>query len=177
MILEAGAEFGVKPCGLGARDSTRTEAGLPLYGHELEGHFGITPAGAGFAPYVKYHKPFFVGRDAIIAREKTRTMEIARFRITAKGVRMAKTGDAVANKRGVVVGHVTSCAQDVEGNQTGLAYVDKKLAQALNEPIVIFCSPGAPVDVAVGQTLKAGAKVLLPVDGVILPRWRKPKRK
>ncbi|MFA6034135.1 MAG: glycine cleavage system aminomethyltransferase GcvT, partial [Myxococcota bacterium] len=176
MILEAGAEFGVKPCGLGARDSTRTEAGLPLYGHELEGHFGISPAGAGFASYVKLHKPYFVGREAFMAAEKNRTMEVLRFRITDKGVRMAKTGDAVANKRGVVMGHVTSCAMDLEGLQVGLAYCERK-AITVNDPIAVFCSPGAPTDVAVGQQLKAGAKVILPVNAVILPRMRRGKKK
>ncbi|MBI5525859.1 MAG: glycine cleavage system aminomethyltransferase GcvT [Deltaproteobacteria bacterium] len=171
-VLSAGAEFGVKPCGLGARDSTRTEAGLPLYGHELSGPHGISPAGAGFAPYVKIHKPFFVGRDAYIEKEKARTMEVLRFQIREKGVRMAKTGDAVANKRGVVAGFVTSCAMDVEGFQTGLAYCDRK-AHVPGDPIAVFCSTGSPVDVAVGQPLKPGAKVLLPVDGVVLPRFRR----
>jgi len=171
-VLSAGAEFGVKPCGLGARDSTRTEAGLPLYGHELSGPHGISPAGAGFAPYVKLHKPFFVGRDAYIANEKARTMEVLRFQIREKGVRMAKTGDAVANRRGVVVGFVTSCAMDVEGFQTGLAYCDRK-AHVVGDPVCVFCSTGSPVDVAVGQQLKPGAKVLLPVDAVILPRFRR----
>ncbi|MBI3848205.1 MAG: hypothetical protein HY292_26520 [Planctomycetes bacterium] len=85
-ILAAGADLGVKPCGLGARDSTRTEAGLPLHGHELAGPHAISPAAAGFGPYVKLHKPFFVGRGAFVAQEKSRTMEVLRFRITEKGV-------------------------------------------------------------------------------------------
>ncbi len=84
-ILEAGERYGVKPAGLGARDSTRTEAGLPLYGHELAGPFNISPIEAGFAGYVKYHKPFFVGRDALLAREKGRDREVIRFRVAEKG--------------------------------------------------------------------------------------------
>jgi glycine cleavage system aminomethyltransferase T len=47
-ILEAGKRFGVKPAGLGARDSTRTEAGLPLYDYELAGPFHISPIEARY---------------------------------------------------------------------------------------------------------------------------------
>ena len=102
-ILEAGAPFGVKPTGLAARDSTRTEAGLPLYGHE-----------AGFPGYVKYHKPFFVGRDALLAREESRAREVIRFRVNQKGERMPHTGDPVVNKKGKQIGHVTSCSIDTK---------------------------------------------------------------
>ena len=105
--IEAGKPFGLQPTGLAARDSTRTEAGLPLYGHELAGHFNISPAGARFAAYVKLHKPYFIGRDAYLAKEKERTMEVARFRMNDKGVRMPKTGDPVVNKKGQALGWVT----------------------------------------------------------------------
>jgi glycine hydroxymethyltransferase len=64
-LMEAGEPFGLKPCGLAARDSTRTEAGLPLYGHELAGSLGLNPADAGFGSYVKLWKPFFIGRDGL----------------------------------------------------------------------------------------------------------------
>jgi glycine hydroxymethyltransferase len=71
-LLEAGEPFGLQPCGLACRDSTRTEAGLPLYGHELAGPYDISPTGAGFGSYVKLHKPYFIGRAAHLRREQTR---------------------------------------------------------------------------------------------------------
>ena len=64
--------MGLKPCGLGARDSLRTEAGLPLYGHEMGGELNLGVAEAGFGSYVKTYKPWFIGREAFIEREKTR---------------------------------------------------------------------------------------------------------
>ncbi|MCJ7735832.1 MAG: glycine cleavage system aminomethyltransferase GcvT, partial [Anaerolineae bacterium] len=113
-ILEAGAPFGVRPAGLGARDSTRTEAGLPLYGHELAGHFAILPDEAGFSGYVKYHKPFFIGRQALLAQEGQGRL-VVRFRVDDRGVRVPHLGDPVANRKGQFIGHVTSCSIDAEG--------------------------------------------------------------
>ena len=66
-ILEAGKEFGLKPCGLGARDILRLEAGLPLYGHELSEE--ITPLEAGLEKYVSYAKEEFIGKDSLIRQK------------------------------------------------------------------------------------------------------------
>ncbi len=52
-LLKVGGPMGLKPCGLGARDSLRTEAGLPLYGHEMGGELNFGVAEAGFSSYVK----------------------------------------------------------------------------------------------------------------------------
>lgn len=66
-ILEAGKEDGVIPCGLGARDTLRFEAKLPLYGQELSSTISPIEAGMGFA--VKLDKGDFIGRDAL-AKQK-----------------------------------------------------------------------------------------------------------
>ncbi|MDY6874822.1 MAG: glycine cleavage system aminomethyltransferase GcvT [Chloroflexota bacterium] len=165
-ILEAGEPFGVKPAGLAARDSTRTEAGLPLYGHELAGPFGISPVEAGFPGYVKYHKPFFVGRDALLAREWNRTREMIRFRVHQKGVRRPHTGDPVVNKKGQHIGQVTSCSIDTAGYLLGLAIVEKRY----NVPetrIAIFPLGGKSLD----EALLRGKRVTLPVEATVLTRF------
>jgi glycine hydroxymethyltransferase len=125
-LLEVGAPFGLRPVGLGARDSLRIEAGLPLYGHELAGPLDLRPDDIGFEGYVKLHKPFFVGRSAYIAHSQKRKMGLVRFRIEEKGVRVPKLEDVIADKHGRVIGQVTSCALDTEGYLVGMAFVDAR---------------------------------------------------
>ncbi len=171
LLLAEGAEFGLKPAGLGARDSTRTEAGFPLYGHELAGPHGVSPAEAGYGAFVKLHKPFFVGRKAFIEREQRRQMEVVRFQMTARGVRMAKTGDPVVTRRGEMIGYVTS-AVAVDGQQVGLAQVDRRFAHE-GTPIGIFPLPrdrGRGNEPAKSE-LKPGERVQVPEDATIVARF------
>ena len=129
-VMKAGEKYGVKPIGLGARDSLRTEAGLPLYGHEMglgSGKFGNRDLGVaegGFGSYVKTYKPWFIGREAYVAREKQRKGVTVRFRFDDQRVRMAHNGDPVVNSNGERIGWVTSCAIDGERFLTGQAYLD-----------------------------------------------------
>jgi aminomethyltransferase len=66
-LIAAGAGEGIRPCGLGARDTLRLEAAMPLYGHELGPD--ITPLMAGLAHFVRFDKPDFIGRDALLAQK------------------------------------------------------------------------------------------------------------
>ncbi|MGH7931970.1 MAG: glycine cleavage system aminomethyltransferase GcvT, partial [Candidatus Binataceae bacterium] len=66
-LLDAGAADGVKPCGLGARDTLRIEAGLALYGHELDRE--TSPLMAGLDPFVKFGRGF-VGEAALAAQRR-----------------------------------------------------------------------------------------------------------
>ncbi len=91
-LMELGAPLGLKPCGLGSRDLLRTEAGLPLYGLKWAGELSLGVAEAGFGSYVKIYKPWFIGRDAFVAREKARKSVVARFRFTEKGVTQSSHG-------------------------------------------------------------------------------------
>ena len=127
-ILKAGEDFGIQLAGLACRDSTRIEAGLPLYGHELAGDLAITPVEAGFAGYVKYHKPFFVGRDILLRKEKERQREIIRFRCSEKRSRKPDQGDPVVNSLGEEIGQITSCSVGTDGYLMGLAILEKKWA-------------------------------------------------
>jgi glycine hydroxymethyltransferase len=128
-LMETGAPFGLQPIGLAARDSLRTEAGLPLYGHELAGPLDLDPADAGFDPYVKLYKPFFIGKSAFVAHERKRDARLVRFRFDEDRARMPRQGDVVVSRKGRVTGWVTSCSVDVEGGLTGLAYVQSPYTQ------------------------------------------------
>ena len=68
MLLEAGQEEGLIPCGLGARDTLRLEASMPLYGHELSDT--ISPLTAGLGYFVKMDKADFIGKAALEAAGK-----------------------------------------------------------------------------------------------------------
>jgi glycine hydroxymethyltransferase len=166
LILEIGEPYGVKPAGLACRDSTRIEAGLPLYGHELAGPWSISPVEAGFPGYVKYHKPFFIGRDALLNQEERRVREIIRFRCNQKRSRRPNMGDPVVDERGRDIGLVTSCSVDVEGFLVGLALVDKR-----------YNTPGTALNIfpLKGKSLQEGLlekdRVALPVEVTVLPRF------
>jgi glycine hydroxymethyltransferase len=176
LLLEKGEPFGLQPTGLACRDSTRTEAGLPLYGHELAGPFGINPIEAGFSAYVKLHKPFFIGRRALMDKGYDTGKEVVRFRMNEKGVRVPKTGDPVVNKRGKYVGVVTSCAIDSQGYLLGLAYVDKRYNRE-GEQIGVFPLPGKVPPCKAMDELTAGDQVLLHDEATVLTRFPQDEEK
>jgi glycine cleavage system T protein/queuosine biosynthesis protein QueC len=126
LLLLVGKQFDLVPVGLAARDSLRTEAGFPLFGHELAGPHRITPIEAGYGAFVKMHKPFFIGRQALLKSMGESNRRIMRFEVEAKFRRPVRAGNIVANKDGTYIGYVTSCAY-LENHQIGLAIVDRHL--------------------------------------------------
>ncbi|MBI3159289.1 MAG: glycine cleavage system aminomethyltransferase GcvT [Chloroflexi bacterium] len=170
-LLEAGAPLGLKPCGLGARDSLRTEAGLPLYGHEMGGELNLGVGEAAFGTYVKTYKPWFVGRDAFLAREAARKGRVARFRFMEKGVRMAHLGDPVLDKRGKVIGKVTSCAIDSDGFLTGQAFVESEFTKK-DTPWLVFQSASDKPGKTPAE-LKPGDRATIPTPAIVISRFPK----
>ena len=123
MLLDKGKSRGVRPIGLGARDSLRTEAGFPLFGHELEGpaRLSLTEADYGFVS--RFHRPYYIGRDAYIARLRPRRQRL--LRVTGNGRRMVRPGHAILDASGKAVGTVTSAAfVDSQFNFFALAAVE-----------------------------------------------------
>lgn len=84
-IIEAGKEYGIKPAGLGARDTLRFEATLPLYGNEI--NEDITPLEAGFGMFVKLNKDNFIGKEALAKqKEEGLKRKIVGFEMIDKGI-------------------------------------------------------------------------------------------
>ncbi|MFQ6127570.1 MAG: serine hydroxymethyltransferase [Thermoplasmata archaeon] len=144
LILEKGKPLGVKPAGLGARDSTRTEAGLPLWGQELAGEHDIFPTEAGYGSFVKLHKPFFVGRQRAVEKARKREREIVRFRTERKGIRVVRPGAFVVSEKNKLLGEVTSCVV-VGGIQYGMALIPREYAVEDTSIGVVFPPRGVEV--------------------------------
>lgn len=84
-VMEAGKEHGIKPVGLGARDTLRFEAALPLYGNELSED--ITPLEAGLGFFVKLDKPNFIGKEALVKqKQEGLKRKIVGFEMAERGI-------------------------------------------------------------------------------------------
>ena len=86
---------------------------------------------------MKTYKPWFIGRDAFVAREKERKGVAVRFTFDEQRTRMAHNGDPVMNENGERIGFVTSCAIDGQRFITGQAYVDLKYAKEARRSVSI----------------------------------------
>ena len=82
-LRKAGEPYGLIPAGLGARDTLRLEASMPLYGHELND--GISPVEAGLSSAVRMNKPEFMGKEALIARGEPNKVRVG-LKVTGRGI-------------------------------------------------------------------------------------------
>lgn len=104
-LAAAAADQGGMPCGLGARDTLRTEMGYPLHGFELSAQ--ITPVMAGAAWAVGWNKPQFWGREALTEQRAAKTSRLLRgLEVTGRGI--PRSHCAVQDADGAEVGEVTS---------------------------------------------------------------------
>ena len=128
-ILEVGKSFGLQPCGLGARDTLRTEVCYPLYGHELDEN--TSPIEAGLSVFVSLDKGEFVGR-AVLLEQKTsgvRKKSVA-FKMTGKSAPPRPHYPILSGDAGNKIGEVVSGTQSPSlGVGIGLGYVPPELAK------------------------------------------------
>ncbi|MPM72967.1 Aminomethyltransferase [bioreactor metagenome] len=83
LLMDAGVPDGLVPCGLGARDTLRLEAAMPLYGHEMDETITPLETALGFA--VKFDKPDFIGKAALIAKGAPGRRRVG-LKLTGKGI-------------------------------------------------------------------------------------------
>ncbi|MFM9985158.1 MAG: glycine cleavage system aminomethyltransferase GcvT [Flavobacteriales bacterium] len=141
-ILEAGAEFGIKPIGLGARDTLRLEMGFCLYGNDIDDT--TSPIEAGLGWITKFTKPF-VNSEALKAQKEAGVArKLVGFEVIDKGI--PRHGYEVVDTAGNVVGVVTSGTQSPSLNKPiGMAYVPTASAK-----------PGSEIFIQIrGKALKA----------------------
>jgi aminomethyltransferase len=155
-ILIAGKEFGIVPCGLGARNTLRLEGKLPLYGHEISDTINVWEA--GLDRFCKMEKPEFVGRAAL---EKAKAAGVTRtlvgVEMTGRGI--ARDGYKVLDDSDREIGYVTSGSP--------APFLKKNIALAYVPPE--FAAVGTAVTVEIrGQGV--GAQV------VPTPFYKRPKK-
>jgi len=155
-ILEAGKEFGILPCGLGARNTLRLEGKLPLYGHEISDTINVWEA--GLDRFCKMEKLEFIGRAAL---ERARAASVKRtlvgLEMTERGI--ARDGYKILAAAGHEIGYVTSGSP--------APYLKKNIALAYVPPE--FAAVGTPVKVEIrGQGVGA---VVVPT-----PFYKRPKK-
>jgi aminomethyltransferase len=155
-VLAAGREFGVVPCGLGARNTLRLESKLPLYGHEISDTINVWEA--GLDRFCKMEKPEFIGRAALeTAKAEALKRTLVGLEMTERGI--ARDGYKVWDEGGVELGYVTSGSY--------APFLKKNIALAYVPPE--YSPLGSTVRVEIrGQGVKAQV--------VPTPFYKKPKK-
>jgi aminomethyltransferase len=105
-LMEAGKEFGIRSCGLGARNTLRLEAGMPLYGHEISDTVNVFEA--GHERWLKLEKGEFIGREALLKAQAAggAKRKLVGLEMVERGI--ARDGYAVMDLEGNEIGAVTS---------------------------------------------------------------------
>jgi aminomethyltransferase len=155
-VLAAGEEFGVLPCGLGARNTLRLEGKLPLYGHEISDSINVWEA--GLDRFVKMDKAEFTGQDALVrAKVDGVTRTLVGLEMIERGI--ARDGYRVLSTIGAEIGYVTSGSP--------APFLKKNIALAYVPPSHSVLDSEVAVEIR-GQAVKARV--------VPTPFYKKPKK-
>jgi aminomethyltransferase len=155
-VIDSGREFGILPCGLGARNTLRLESKMALYGHEISETINVWEA--GLDRYCKMEKGEFIGRAALErAKAAGLTRTLVGLEMIGRGI--ARDGYRCCNEAGQVIGIVTSGSPSPTlGKNIALAYVPPEMSAI-----------GTPVNVEIrGQLCKAQV--------VPTPFYKRPKK-
>lgn len=156
-LMEAGAEFGIRPCGLGARNTLRLEAGMSLYGHEISEEINVLEA--GLTRWLKLDKGPFMGREALEAVQAAGgpKRKIVGLEMIDRGI--ARDGYSVLSLAGEEIGRITSGSPG--------PFLKKNIAMALVSATIAASSEDVLVDVR-GNRVRA--------KQVPLPFYKRPKK-
>lgn len=132
LLFAGDAGSRLRPIGLGARDSLRLEAAMPLYGHELDRT--TNPLEAGLGKFVDWGKPGFVGREALLrAKETGLERKLVGFEMSQRGP-VARQGHEIEDSSGSKIGIVTSGIFSPTLQKTiGMAYIQAEFAEVGRE--------------------------------------------
>lgn len=152
-LMDAGKEDGLIPCGLGARDTLRLEASMPLYGHEMSDTISPLETGLGFA--VKMKKEDFIGKAGIEARGP----------VSRKRVGLRVTGRGIVREQEPIYAGDTLAGYSTSG--THCPYLGYPVAMALLD--AAYAVPGTQLEAEV-----RGRKI--PVEVIALPFYKREKK-
>jgi aminomethyltransferase len=157
-LLDAGAEFGIRPCGLGARNTLRLEAGMSLYGHEISDEINVLEG--GLDRWLKLDKGEFIGRAALQAVQAAGgpARKVVGLEMVDRGI--ARDGYFVLSLDGSRIGIITSGSPS--------PFLKTNIAMAL-VPAAVAAS-GEDVMIQIRPNQQARAKQ------VPLPFYKRPKK-
>lgn len=147
MIMDAGKDVGIKPCGLGARDSLRLEMGYTLYGNDITEE--TTPLEAGLERFVKFQKPSFIGKEALLTQAHEGIKKrLVGFEMVGRGIPRSHYPIHADGRR---IGEVTSGESSPSvGKFIGMGYVETQ-----------FSNPGTKIKIEIRGKM---------VEAVVVPR-------
>jgi len=157
-LLNAGQEFGIRPCGLGARNTLRLEAGMSLYGHEISHEINVFEA--GLDRWLKLDKGAFIGREALLAIQASGgpTRKLIGLEMVDRGI--ARDGYPVLDLEGKEIGAVTSGSP--------APYLKTNIALALVPAEVATAGQDVLIQVRANQQARA--------KQVPIPFYKRPKK-